>query len=116
MKNLETLIIFRATEINKETIDVILESCPNLQRFGDFHSTQTRILKMLLKLICTYLVSTLGYKLHYAYFVIYRQIVFKFFLAENVEKNCTILGNEKRPRGHERSYTPVRKKPSKNDT
>ena len=42
LQNLETLIIFRATEINKETIDVILESCPNLQRFGDFHSFDIR--------------------------------------------------------------------------
>lgn len=42
LQNLETLIIFRAPEINKDAIEVILDSCPNLQRLGDFHSFDMR--------------------------------------------------------------------------
>jgi hypothetical protein len=42
LQHLETLIVFRAPEINKEAIDVILDSFPSLQRLGDFHSFDLR--------------------------------------------------------------------------
>merc|ERR1712029_757076 len=42
MQNLETLIIFRAPELGKEAIDLILDSCPKLEKFGDFHSFDRR--------------------------------------------------------------------------
>ena len=42
LQSLETLIIFRAPEINKDTIEIIFDSCPNLRRFGDFHSFDLR--------------------------------------------------------------------------
>lgn len=42
MQNLETLIIFRAPDLGKEGIDLILDSCPKLEKFGDFHSFDCR--------------------------------------------------------------------------
>lgn len=42
LQKLETLIIFKAPEINKDAVDMILELCPNLQKFGDFHSFDIR--------------------------------------------------------------------------
>ena len=36
LQNLETLIIFRAPEMNKEAVEVILDSCPNLRRKFNF--------------------------------------------------------------------------------
>jgi len=42
LQKLETLIIFRAPEMNKEAVEVILDSCPNLRRLGDFNSFDMR--------------------------------------------------------------------------
>lgn len=38
LQYLETLILYRAPELNRETVEFVLESLPSLQRFGDLHS------------------------------------------------------------------------------
>ena len=42
LQNLETLIIFRAPEMNKEAVEVILDSCPNLRRKFDFVKSESK--------------------------------------------------------------------------
>jgi len=41
-QNLETLIIFRAPELGKEAVDLILDSCPKLSKLGDLNSFDLR--------------------------------------------------------------------------
>ncbi len=42
LQKLETLIIFKAQEMNKEAVELLMDSLPNLQRLGDFHSFDIR--------------------------------------------------------------------------
>ncbi len=42
LQKLETLILFKAPEITKDAVDMLLDSLPALQRLGDFHSFDVR--------------------------------------------------------------------------
>lgn len=42
LQNLETLIIYKAPELDREAVELILEYFPNLQKFGDFRSFEFR--------------------------------------------------------------------------
>ena len=42
LPKLETLIIFRAVDINREMAESIIENLPNIKLFGDFHSFELK--------------------------------------------------------------------------